>query len=1140
MKPYNNLQNNISSSTRFTNYDVSSYTDSELLNILSLTNPTDRELEARIIQMIQRSNIGEPTSDRYQKFFMDIYKRFFDVDSDSEAEEADTIQEGMTDNAVVESFVSNQEEGDGEEAEAEASDDANPNRIDDRVALTRPLDYSKDQMNPLLKQVVRRTVSVDSQYRNRQFHKLSTSFSFNLSEPLRDVVSLKLYSIQIPYSWYTVGNVYGSNLIYFKGNSPGIDNGEYDYSVGVPAGNYDQTGLIDTINSSKNDLINERLDVSFGSSNYFSYNNSSILTTANVYINNTFNESTYSLSFTDPGYVNRSQVVNGNTVINNIDRYGYKDANNQISGKLNAFLGFNNATYNVESFYSARTFSGVLDNIYSTININSTNNIIRIVQYKYTDISAGNYYVPDNSLNEVEVVIKPGQYTEQTLFDQINRDISSNTYLDTSVSGLSIIPITNPDMDNTGNSYFQFTFRILRNSPAFISGNPSVRTAVILPSDTSIWIGQTSIFKFDLSLNEINIIKAETNSIENGYNSNTSQYFVLKCTRPGYTNSIDPSTYVDVPYNVSNLSFFRNDIKVGLSPNYASTLTTFVSSINSSIAYTNGVSQSLNQISSNGVFNNSTTRAYIDPQNVFKIDFDMNNMFTNPSYCVTFGNMIDNSFPFVDISLNSYTDNSSTSTKSTFISNSVEGKSRTIGSQTEGGTIIPALILTVFPNANSYNAGDISWNVYLYSSDELYETATNIQNAITSFYYTLPNGGNFYPMKNSTVTFDINTFQYTVNISIQNILSQNDYELRFYDGSADALWNQLILKSYTTTSYSYVLDTGASISTIAGDSAIPGKSFNLFETTSFTLNCIYGAVCPENNFTITIPGSTVPYTRTTLLNAMNDQLTSNPVTYGSRFYIYYNPVINKEYIYLKLNIAKVYTVADYRLVFYDVVSFVKCYVGASSVRNTSWDATLGWTLGYRNTEYDLSQYMSTSGTTAIVSSETALNIYPYNYFYIILDDYNQSRLNDGLITVSLSENIISQPSYAPKQSFYCDSSGNKVFIGSDSQPLTSNQIWSANQIYLDSKTVKSIYSTTPFIKDVFGIIPIKPGSAGSNYVEFGGSLQNQERLYFGPVTIHRMSIQLIDDKGDVVDLNGSEWSFSFICEQLYRSDAGSS
>jgi hypothetical protein len=91
---------------------------------------------------------------------------------------------------------------------------------------------------------------------------------------------------------------------------------------------------------------------------------------------------------------------------------------------------------------------------------------------------------------------------------------------------------------------------------------------------------------------------------------------------------------------------------------------------------------------------------------------------------------------------------------------------------------------------------------------------------------------------------------------------------------------------------------------------------------------------------------------------------------------------------------------------------------------------------------------------------------------------------------------------------------------------------------LSKKVKEKSYSKGPFVKDIFGIIPIKTAglASGSTYVEFGGTLQNQERLYFGPVNIHRMTIRLLNDRGDLVDLNNSNWSFSLVCEQLYRSN----
>jgi hypothetical protein len=53
-------------------------------------------------------------------------------------------------------------------------------------------------------------------------------------------------------------------------------------------------------------------------------------------------------------------------------------------------------------------------------------------------------------------------------------------------------------------------------------------------------------------------------------------------------------------------------------------------------------------------------------------------------------------------------------------------------------------------------------------------------------------------------------------------------------------------------------------------------------------------------------------------------------------------------------------------------------------------------------------------------------------------------------------------------------------------------------------------------------------------VEFSGSLQDNKRTYFGPVNIDRMRVRLLDDKGNILNLNGAEWSISIISENLYQ------
>ena len=74
------------------------------------------------------------------------------------------------------------------------------------------------------------------------------------------------------------------------------------------------------------------------------------------------------------------------------------------------------------------------------------------------------------------------------------------------------------------------------------------------------------------------------------------------------------------------------------------------------------------------------------------------------------------------------------------------------------------------------------------------------------------------------------------------------------------------------------------------------------------------------------------------------------------------------------------------------------------------------------------------------------------------------------------------------------------------------------------------------MSDTFAVIPLKLGSmeTGGVYVDFGGSLQDNKRQYFGPVNIERLRIKLYDDKGRILNLNGNDWAVTLISECLYQ------
>ena len=108
--------------------------------------------------------------------------------------------------------------------------------------------------------------------------------------------------------------------------------------------------------------------------------------------------------------------------------------------------------------------------------------------------------------------------------------------------------------------------------------------------------------------------------------------------------------------------------------------------------------------------------------------------------------------------------------------------------------------------------------------------------------------------------------------------------------------------------------------------------------------------------------------------------------------------------------------------------------------------------------------------------------------------------------------------------------------GRTAPPLTQNQMYAAlaqNQVKSAmSNNPHLLYSSAPNLKDMFSLIPLKLSGlqVGQSYTEFGGTLQQSNRKYFGPVDIFRIGLKLISDRGDVVDLNNNDWSIGIICD----------
>jgi hypothetical protein len=104
-------------------------------------------------------------------------------------------------------------------------------------------DIKRGKINPDLKNTITRLVNIDSSYRVTTATSTTDNYSLILSEPLLNVISISLYSIEVPQSWYTFTIVKGTcafmvNVILNRKDVV------VTFDVIIDEGNYTPTSLI--------------------------------------------------------------------------------------------------------------------------------------------------------------------------------------------------------------------------------------------------------------------------------------------------------------------------------------------------------------------------------------------------------------------------------------------------------------------------------------------------------------------------------------------------------------------------------------------------------------------------------------------------------------------------------------------------------------------------------------------------------------------------------------------------------------------------------------------------------------------------------------------------------------------------------
>lgn len=327
---------------------------------------------------------------------------------------------------------------------------------------------------------------------------------------------------------------------------------------------------------------------------------------------------------------------------------------------------------------------------------------------------------------------------------------------------------------------------------------------------------------------------------------------------------------------------------------------------------------------------------------------------------------------------------------------------------------------------------------------------------------------------------------------------------------------------------------------------------------------VYSIAIDDGNYTKVQLVNAIQYKLDTIVNrAANPPFTTNNLD------ISYNPYNGKACFLFDNSTSNI----DVEIIFFDTEVYNSYFdnvtpsnplgiptgVGSTAMKINN---NLGWILGYRPGDDKtlpiiFSRFVNSPANSRIttpvtpypysielgVFSEGPIDTYGTKYLIVVLDDFNQNHLNNGLVNIVDTDTSLSVPDYfSADLPNVCAPNPNTrgtlapFYVQSLPRKLTQAQLYSINQILDNRKTTYKYRTTGPTTTDVFAVIPLKKQGfdTGDSLVDLGSSLMYNTRTYFGPVNISRLRVSLQDDKGNTLNLNGSDWSITLMAETLYQ------
>jgi hypothetical protein len=224
-------------------------------------------------------------------------------------------------------------------------------------------------------------------------------------------------------------------------------------------------------------------------------------------------------------------------------------------------------------------------------------------------------------------------------------------------------------------------------------------------------------------------------------------------------------------------------------------------------------------------------------------------------------------------------------------------------------------------------------------------------------------------------------------------------------------------------------------------------------------------------------------------------------------------------------------------------------------QGTRVNYNLGWLLGFRKT------FLSLDKNDDPVVSPSKLNLKGSKYVFVTLDEYSNNKAPDTCISYENNAATFNMPSYFVKTTMGIEvangniTEGNKCWVKPDSPPsrycgkkranpellsnLTAAQRYTIENIRNALLVPKKKQYKSPIISNYFAKVQLIFNSTTSPSTQYTTERRveatQETRDYFGPITLRKFKIRLLNERGNEIDMNEDNWSFTLLIKQLYNN-----